>query len=71
MTPSFAVGAYDDSKGKDLGHTIEFRSGVELAWRFDNQMRLGLTLYHLSNAGIGDRNPGTEVLSLGLSVPLD
>jgi len=71
VTPSFAVGAYTDGKGKDLGHTIEFRSGVELAWRFENQMRLGLMLYHLSNASIGDSNPGTEVLSLGLSIPLD
>ena len=71
VTPSFAVGAYTDGHGKDLGHTIEFRSAVELAWRFDNQMRLGLTLYHLSNASIGDSNPGTEVLSLGLSIPLD
>ena len=71
VTPSFAVGAYTDGKGKDLGHVIEFRSGIELAWRFDNRMRLGLSFYHLSNAGISDNNPGTEVLSLGLSIPLD
>ncbi len=70
VTPSFAVGAYRDGNGKDLGSAIEFRSALELAYRFDNDMRLGLMFYHLSNAGIDDNNPGTEVLSLGLSVPL-
>ena len=70
-TPSFAAGAYHDGLGKDLGSTIEFRSALELAWRFDNDTRLGLMIYHLSNASISDNNPGTEVLSLGLSVPLN
>ncbi len=70
-TPSFAAGAYHDGNGKDLGSTVEFRSALELAWRFDNDTRLGLMIYHLSNASISDNNPGTEVLSLGLSVPLN
>lgn len=70
-TPSFAVGAYSDGNGKDLGSVIEFRSALELAWRFDNQSRLGVMFYHLSNAGIDDNNPGTEVLSIGYSIPLN
>lgn len=70
-TPSFAAGAYRDGKGKDLGSVVEFRSALELAWRFDNDTRLGLMFYHLSNASISSNNPGTEVLSLGLSVPLN
>jgi lipid A 3-O-deacylase len=70
-TPSFATGAYTDGKGKDLGSAIEFRSALELAWRFDNDTRLGVMVYHLSNAGITSKNPGTEVLSFGLSVPLN
>ena len=70
-TPSFAAGAYRDGKGKDLGSVVEFRSALELAWRFDNDTRLGLMFYHLSNASISSNNPGTEVLSVGLSVPLN
>jgi lipid A 3-O-deacylase len=70
-TPSIAVGAYRDGQGKDLGSVVEFRSALELAWRFDNDTRLGLMFYHLSNASISSNNPGTEVLSLGLSVPLN
>jgi len=71
VNPSFAVGAYSDGNGKDLGSVVEFRSALELAWRFDNESRLGVMFYHLSNAGIDDNNPGTEVLSVGYSIPLN
>jgi hypothetical protein len=71
LTPSFAVGAYSEGDGKDLGHTIEFRSAIELAYRFDDRSRLGLSFYHLSNAHLDDNNPGTEVLSVTYALPLD
>ena len=70
LTPSLAAGLYEDGDGKDLGHIVEFRSSIELAWRFDNRARLGLSFYHLSNASLDDNNPGTEVLSLNYSIPL-
>lgn len=70
LTPSFAAGYYSDGNGRDLGHSAEFRSGIELAYRFDDRTRLGLAFYHLSNAGLGDSNPGTEVLGLVYSIPL-
>tara|TARA_Y100001934_G_scaffold141859_1_gene170749 strand:- start:8947 stop:9615 length:669 start_codon:yes stop_codon:yes gene_type:complete len=69
LTPSFAAGLYLDGDGKDLGHAIEFRSALELSYQFKNRRRLGLMIYHLSNASLSDNNPGTEVLSLGYSVP--
>ena len=71
LTPSFAAGYYFDGDGKDLGSAIEFRSGIEIGWRFDNRSRISAILYHLSNAGIDDNNPGTEVLSIGYSYPLN
>ncbi len=71
LTPGFAAGLYEDGDGKDLGHIVEFRSAIELAFRFDNRSRLGLSFYHLSNAGLDDNNPGTEVLSLNYSIPLN
>lgn len=70
FTPNVAVGLYSDGDGKDLGSAIEFRSGVELAYRFDNRARLGVAFHHISNAGISDRNPGTETLTLTLSLPV-
>ena len=71
FTPSFAAGLYEDGDGKDLGHAVEFRSSVELAYRFNDRSRLGMSFYHLSNAGLSDNNPGTEVLSLNYSIPLN
>ena len=71
VTPSFAPtwwrGKTDDL---DLGHGLEFRSQIELAYRFDNRSRLGLALSHSSNASIGDTNPGTESLLVNYSYPL-
>lgn len=71
FTPNVAVGLYSDGDGKDLGSAIEFRSGVELAYRFDNRARLGVAFHHISNASIDDNNPGTETLTLVLSLPLN
>jgi lipid A 3-O-deacylase len=72
LTPNFAAGLYTaDGDGKDLGSVIEFRSGVELAYRFDNRARLGVSFHHISNASIGDINPGTETLTLVFSLPLN
>ena len=69
LTPSFGVGGYHAGDGKDLGGPLEFRSAIELAWRFDDASRLGLQFGHLSNASIYDSNPGTEFLLLNYSMP--
>lgn len=69
ITPSFAPGIYHDGDGKDLGHPVQFRSALEFAYRFDDRSRLGLSVYHLSNAGLDDNNPGTEVATLHYSFP--
>ncbi len=71
LTPSFAGGLYEDGSGKDLGHTVEVRSALELAYRFDSRARVGLSFYHISNASLADNNPGAEVLTLVYSIPLD
>lgn len=70
LTPSFAVSAYEDGGGKDLGGVIEFRSSIEASYKFPNEHRLGVAYQHLSNAGIYDRNPGEENLLLTYSIPL-
>lgn len=68
--PSFAPGYYHRGNGKDLGRRLEFRSGIEVAWRVRYGVRVGVELYHLSNAGLGIRNPGEETLAVSLSVPV-
>ena len=71
LTPNTAVGAYADGDGENLGHVIEFRSGFELAYRFDDRSRLGIAVHHLSNASIGSNNPGTETAVINYSMPLN
>ncbi|MEQ8816633.1 MAG: acyloxyacyl hydrolase [Thalassobaculum sp.] len=68
-TPNFAVGVYGNGDGKDLGHPVEFRSGLEVAYRFDDYSRLGLSFTHISNAGLDERNPGVESLVVVYSIP--
>jgi hypothetical protein len=70
ITPSFAPGLYARGDGKDLGHVVEFRSQLEVAYRFLNRVRLGLSVSHISNASLGAHNPGTESLMINCEVPL-
>lgn len=71
LIPSFGIGAYAEGDGKDLGNTVEFRSQIELAYRFDDRSRIGVAFSHISNAGLGDENPGTEILNVYYAYPLD
>ena len=70
LRPSVAAGAYHEGNGKDLGGVLEFRSGLELAYRFDDRSRLGMEISHRSNASIYDKNPGEETLMVFYHLPL-
>lgn len=70
IAPTFNIGAYRNGDGKNLGHGLEFRSGIEVAYAFEDETRLGLHLSHISNASIGDSNPGTEILQATYAVPV-
>lgn len=70
ITPSLAVGGYSQGNDVDLGAVPEFRSSFEVAYRFDDRSRLGVEFHHISNAGIGSRNPGAETLLLTYAYPL-
>lgn len=69
ITPQAALGGYREGDSKDLGGVFQFRTGVELAYRFENRVRLGLAYHHISNAGIHENNPGVNSLALTLSLP--
>ena len=70
LSPSFGGGYYHAEKGMDLGFDMQFRSAVELARKFRNGLRVSVAFAHLSNGSLGDYNPGTETLSVGLRIPL-
>ena len=69
FTPSFAAGYYDRDSSKDLGHNIEFRSQIEFSRDIGNQNRIGFNLNHISNASIGDTNPGVESATISIIRP--
>lgn len=71
LTPALGVGLYTDGgSDKDLDHPIEFRSQIEAGYEFMNGHRLGVAFSHISNAGLGNDNPGTEVLNLYYHIPV-
>lgn len=71
ITPSFGAGLYaQGSSDKDLGSALEFRSQLEGGYELTNGHRVGLAISHISNASIGDSNPGTEILNVYYHVPL-
>ncbi len=69
FTPSLGLGYYDNGDGKKLGHNLEFRTSLEFSFNMKNKNRIGLSLSHISNANIGDKNPGVEIISLSYQVP--
>jgi len=72
VTPSFAPTWWRGKTTKlDMGHAVEFRSQLEVAYRMDDRSRVGLSFSHYSNASLGDKNPGTESMLLNYSIPLD
>jgi lipid A 3-O-deacylase len=70
VTPAFGVSLYEQGDGKDLGGPLEFRSALEIGYAWPSDRRLALVIYHLSNAGIYDRNPGMNSLVLTFSLPI-
>lgn len=71
FTPSFGVGYYDDGHGKKLGNNIEFRTTFEVSYQLENNNRLGVSFGHISNANIGKKNPGVEILSFSYQIPFN
>ena len=60
IMPSFTPGIYGEGNGKDLGHIIEFKSEVQLSLDIFSNSELGFSYNHISNASLGDKNPGAN-----------
>ena len=69
FTPSFGAGIYNDGSGKKLGNDLQFRTALELSFELNNKNRVGISFSHISNANLGDKNPGVEVLSFSYHIP--
>ena len=60
VIPSFTPGLYNKGDGKDLGHAIEFKSELQLSLNLPRDSQFGFSYNHLSNASLGDKNPGAN-----------
>ena len=60
IIPSFTPGLYGEGNGKDLGHILEFKSEVQLSIDIFSNSELGFSYNHISNASLGDKNPGAN-----------
>ena len=69
FTPSFGAGIYNDGSGKKLGNDLQFRTSLEVSYELNNKNRIGISFSHISNANLGDKNPGVEILSLSYHIP--
>ena len=69
FTPSFGVGVYENSDGKDLGNAIQFRTTLEFSYQLESKNRIGISFGHISNANLGATNPGVEIISLSYQIP--
>ena len=60
FTPSFTPGYYNEGNGKDLGHALEFKSELQFSIELPKDSQFGFSYNHLSNASLGDKNPGAN-----------
>ena len=60
LIPSFSPGIYTVGDGKDLGSPLEFKSEVQLSLDLLPGTKLGYSQSHISNADIGEKNPGAD-----------
>lgn len=70
ITPSLAAGWYLDGEDIKLGNRVQFRSGGDITYKFRNKVRIGLGIFHISNANLGDENPGSEQIIFKYQIPL-
>ena len=62
LTPKFGVGMIDQPL-PELSTTTNFSLGLQLLARYEF-LTLGTEYWHLSNAGLGERNTGLDMIAL-------
>ena len=58
-----------DCSGKKLGNDLQFRTALEVSYELKNKNRIGISFSHISNANLGNKNPGVEILSFSYQIP--
>lgn len=64
LTLSFGPGFFHSRDSLDLGSELEFLSTAEISRKLPWGDRVGLSFGHISNGGVADINPGSEIVKL-------
>jgi hypothetical protein len=70
LSASSGPGYFERDGDLDLGSRLEFASMLEIAYRISGGRRLACGIGHVSNAGAGRINPGSEFIRLSMQLPL-
>jgi len=70
LIPSFAPGFYIKNFSKDLHSLLEFRSQIEAVIALSKNLRAGFSFNHISNASLGESNPGVESVAFTVQLPV-
>jgi hypothetical protein len=71
IVPSAGMGAYSKGDGLDLGGTFEFHLGIGASYAVTGDSRLGVAIYHISNAATHRKNPGVNTVAITWSFAFD
>ena len=67
----FSVGNFEEGiEEEDLGHDIEFYSRIMLGYQLKKMGLMRCEFGHISNGGLGDENPGAEIVMLSWVIDL-
>ena len=71
-TPLLAVSGWSRGGKTDinLGGPVEFRSEITISYRLPYDMRIGVMVAHMSNAGLYHLNPGENEIMASFAFPL-
>ena len=70
IIPGFGIGLYSEKDSVKLGSPVEFKSTLEITYRFNNQSMIGMGFSHISNGGLDEKNPGSEMVTVCYYFPL-
>jgi hypothetical protein len=70
FTPSLGAGRFQNGHEIGVQHHLEFMTGLAVSRQVAGRYKIGLSAYHISNAGLERPNNGTEGVSLFVTMPL-
>lgn len=71
LWPSAGLGGYRKGDSRHLGGVFQFHLGGQIGYRWTERSMLGVSLQHVSNAGLHDANPGADSVFLTYSITLN